>query len=351
MIPKVIIDPLVNILYASFYIEGFYQIYGKRNVKFSSKPFKKLSLKSRMAALDFVVIDTNGKNKKYIISFYDSYKIIKELYEWCDVYGSVNANFTLTTQAGGDTTKLVPLAPSFGVRIWSSFITTAYYALTNLIKGKISTKESFNYRNLLGRYKRMYRMRLPYHNYVEPKKVKTSKKYVFHLSTLWYNDEWNKNDEGVNKTRANFTRACKEIKDIDFEGGMVSQGATRSSEKLFSDCIYPHTVSMEEWMDKTKKSSVVFNTPAFWNCHGWKLGEYLALGKAIISTPLYNDLPAPLIHRKNIHIVEDNQQTMKETLILMVNDDKYREKLEENASEYWQQYGTPVKSLELLGIK
>lgn len=194
-------------------------------------------------------------------------------------------------------------------------------------------------------------MRLPYHNYVEPKKVKTSKKYVFHLSTLWYNDEWNKNDEGVNKTRANFTRACKEIKDIDFEGGMVSQGATRSSEKLFSDCIYPHTVSMEEWMDKTKKSSVVFNTPAFWNCHGWKLGEYLALGKAIISTPLYNDLPAPLIHRENIHIVEDNQQTMKETLILMVNDDKYREKLEENASEYWQQYGTPVKSLELLGIK
>ena len=148
MIPKVIIDPLVNILYASFYIEGFYCIYGRRNVKFSSKPFKKLSLKSRMAALDFVVIDANGKNKKYIISFYDSYKIIKELYEWCDVYGSVNANFTLTTQAGGDTTKLVPLAPSFGVRIWSSFITTAYYALTNLIKGKISTKESFNYRNL-----------------------------------------------------------------------------------------------------------------------------------------------------------------------------------------------------------
>ena len=40
---------------------------------------------------------------------------------------------------------------------------------------------------------------------------------------------------------------------------------------------------MNEWISKTKQSAIVFNTPAFWSCHGWKLGEYLAMGKCIIS--------------------------------------------------------------------
>ena len=82
----------------------------------------------------------------------------------------------------------------------------------------------------------------------------------------------------------------------------MSQGVGRSSDDIFKDCL-TKGVCMTEWMHKTKMSEVVFNTPAFWECHGWKLGEYLALGKAIISTPLSNDLPYPLEHGKNIYMI------------------------------------------------
>ncbi len=344
---KIIIDPLVNIYYASFYIYGFIKLYGKCNVKFHSEPFKNISLTSRTkGVLIFVVV--NGKEqRKYVINFDDSYKLDDELYDWCDVYGNVNTNYYLTPEKYHN--KLISIAPSFGIKLWS-LPKTVYYAFTNLLKSKRCARATLNTRNFLGKYKRMYKLRVPYSNYRS--KIKQPEgHYVFHLSTLWYNDEWNKNDEGVNKTRANFIRACKQIQGLVFEGGMVSQGADRSSEKLFSDSIYASTVSMNTWMKKTKESAVVFNTPAFWNCHGWKLGEYLAMGKCIMSTELSNDLPVPLEHGKNIHIVENKQEAMKEAIAYILNHREYRLRLEQGAKSYWEQYGAPIAALNLLGIK
>ena len=97
--------------------------------------------------------------------------------------------------------------------------------------------------------------------------------------------------------------------------------------------------------------SFSFNTPAFWDCHGWKLGEYLALGKAIISTPLSNDLPAPLIHGQHIHIIPDSsKESIREAVVLLINNPDYRENLEKNALNYWNEFGNPEKSLNLLGL-
>ena len=39
---KIYIDPSTRILYASYYIEGFYEVFGRKNVSFSDKYFKKL---------------------------------------------------------------------------------------------------------------------------------------------------------------------------------------------------------------------------------------------------------------------------------------------------------------------
>ena len=94
---------------------------------------------------------------------------------------------------------------------------------------------------------------------------------------------------------------------------------------------------------------MVFNTPAFWNCHGWKLAEYLALGKAIVSTDLSNDLPAPLVNGENIHITDNSQEAIGKSILFIMNNIEYRDKLGNNARRYWEKYGTPVKSLELLG--
>lgn len=190
-------------------------------------------------------------------------------------------------------------------------------------------------------------MNRPYYTDLQPETSRND--YIFFCSTLWYNDEWNRNDATVNARRASFIRACKEIDGICFEGGFVALGK-RSSTDLFSDCLSSTSYPYQTWLQKTKESALVFNTPAFWDCHGWKLGEYLALGKAIISTPLSNDLPAPLTHGVNIHFVENDKESMKEAIRFIMAHPEYKEKLEQGAKGYWDKYGTPVKSLDLLGI-
>ena len=329
----VVVDSDCNIAYSSFYIQGLYSLFGKRNVRFGRIEGKP----ANMGNLSFVLRREGEREKKYTISLVDSYKINESLYAWCDVYGSVNANYAKTPSEFHE--KLVALCPSFGIRLWN-LPCLAAYALCGCSESQIPFKKR------LGKLVRMFR-RPVYEDYCSSE---VSDHFVFFLSTLWYSDEWNKNDEGVNARRANFIRACKELGGVCFEGGLVSQGKERSSEDLFADCL-TEAVPMKEWMEKTKRSALVFNTPAFWDCHGWKLGEYLAMGKCIVSTALSNDLPAPLEHGVNIHFVDNTQEAMKAAVSHILDHPEYAAILGQGAKEYWERYGSPIASLRLLGIE
>jgi glycosyltransferase involved in cell wall biosynthesis len=271
----------------------------------------------------------------------------------------VNANFEHYPKQNYP--KQVSLVPSFGIRIFSLF-ETIYFSTSNLAKGfkDILNNNSYNittqkyeksyFKNVIRHilnYLKNYFKRLPLEAYNNQTTIKSN--YIFFLSTLWYSNDNNKNDEGVNRRRANFIEACKEIGNIAFEGGLFA--GKSSSPELFKECLTYEKISLNNWIKKTKESILVFNTPAFWNCHGWKLGEYLALGKAIISTPLSNDLPVPLIHGEHIHIINnDSPEEMKKAILYIANNDEYRKKLETNVKAYWKKFGTPQKSLELLGL-
>ena len=338
---KVIIDPLYHPLYATFYLKALIEKFGKRNIVFSRKPFEKLKA-PEVFCFNFV-IENDGKEQKYSIDHCDSDRILDtDSYHWCDVFGKVNTNWAKTPKA--QFPKLVSLLPSFGVRAFGTWQSLLHLSKI-LFKAKFNVT---NFKKFVGKYKRLWQNRLFLEEYENT--VFAGENYVFHLSTLWYNDEWNKNDEGVNRVRANFIRVCKRLPNIRFEGGLLS----KTNNPLFEDVIYrsDRQMSINEYVTKTKKSVFVFNTPSFWNCHGWKLGEYLAMGKAIISTPLSNDLPYPPEHGINIHFLKnDSEEELENAINQIVNHLDYRKKLETGAKKYWETYGTPEKSLELLGIK
>jgi len=333
---KVIIDSKVNVYYASFYIKGLYYLFGEKNIVFKSMPFKETN--DEDGNLNFIVFD--NKLTKYSISLDDSYLIKKKCYEWCDVYGSVNANMNETPIEYKN--KLVSLAPSFGIKLWS-IKNTIYFAISNYIKLNKKT----NFKKFIGKYKRQYLLRLPLEMYFHtiPKK-----NYIFHISTLWQSDEWIDNDEFVNKKRAVFIETCKSIDKIKFEGGFYYSGNFILNER-FKKLIFNDFMPISNYILKLHQTILVFNTPAWLNCNGWKLGEYLALGKAIITTSICNDLPSPLLHGINIHFVEDSEEHIKSAILYILNNDDYRIKLETGALNYWNQYCTPIKSLELLGIR
>jgi len=331
---QIIIDPFTNVYYASFYIQGLIDAVGKSNVHYRTEPF--LQLSNRLYNFNFILY-RDEKAIKVSVDFEDFNTIHQECYHWCDVYGKVNTNWTKTSKK--DYPKLISLAPSFGIRVWNIYETTCY-AIINLIKTGTFTRA----RKFFGKYKRQYALRLPISAYQPGVSMDN---YIFHVSTLWYNDESNKNDENVNGTRADFMEICRSLPGVVFEGGFYY---TRQHElnPRFKELVFTDYLSVHTYLQKTKDSCVVFNTPAFWNCHGWKLGEYLALGKAIISTPLVNDLPEPLVHGENIHFIGNNKQEMEEAVSLLVRDKAYRNKLEQGARAYYLRNATPDKIFELI---
>jgi glycosyltransferase involved in cell wall biosynthesis len=354
---KVIIDPRSNYSYGSFYVYGLEVLVGKRHISYNLSPFAEL--KDLGNDLRFIIIEGNIKTK-YFIHANDSYKLSEENYNWCDVYGCVNANYTHYPKERYP--KLVSLVPSFGIRLDQSICKVLFdagiqltsnwsYVLNRKEWNKILKKEECNkiqnLKHYFGRRYKAWKNRLPLSYYENIDNSKDN--YIFFLSTLWYSDEWNKNDEGVNLRRAHFIRACKKILGDNFEGGLL--GDAYSSNSIFEDVFVTQRETFASWIKKTKESTLVFNTPAFWDCHGWKLGEYLAMGKCIISTKLSNDLPYPLEHGVNIHFVENTEESMAEAIEYILSHQEYRHKLELGAKEYWSKYGTPISSLKLLGIE
>lgn len=199
---------------------------------------------------------------------------------------------------------------------------------------------------MLGKYKRQYFLRLPLNAY-SPHKVETN--YIFHVSTLWQSNVWVNNDESVNKLRAMFMDTCKSIKSINFEGGFYYNGK-HGLNKSFEHLIFKKFMNVAEYIQKTRQSTLVFNTPAWLNCKGWKLGEYLALGKAIISTDLQNEMPESLVHGENIHFVAQDLHDLKDSILLICNNKKYREKLSNGAHNYHLRNCTPAAVIKKLCI-
>lgn len=324
---KVLIDSYSDIQYASFYIYGLYQVYGRKNVTFSSMYFKKFKHNNHFFA--FVIID-NENSKKVIIDYTDSSKIVSEALNWCDVYGKINLD-----KSKEHTSKIIAIGPSFGNQIYS-FIETLWFAFTNFLRAykRIPNKKKF-----LSDYKAQYK-RPKFSDYSSES---TKANYVFFMASLW------KQENTVNNYRANFIKSCRTNKRIEFEGGFAPR--TKNDIEGFEGLTSNSRMPMNDYLTKLKQSIIAFNTTAVKKCHGWKLAEYLCLGKAIISTPLTRVLPDVLKDQVQLLFTDGSIDDITNKVNEVVFNPKLRRQLEENSKTYFEQYLAPkqiIKSLTAL---
>ena len=95
------------------------------------------------------------------------------------------------------------------------------------------------------------------------------------------------------------------------------------------------------FLNQTKKSFMVFNTPSVGGCNGWKLAEYLSMGKAIISTPLVRVMPEKFTDLQHYLITDGSIQDLEQKIQKLSEDDELRERLERNAKNYYDQVLSP----------
>lgn len=343
---KVFIDPSSQIYYASFYIKGLYDVFGKKNVSFSSHYFKNLRRNEGRNAYDvyfaFVVIN-NDKISKFVIDFADDASDInRSAYKWADYYAKVNINKSFRLYYAYDKTvdydKIIQLPPYFGIKIWN-LSETIYHCLVNYIK-------SYN-NKCVGLYSYIKDYVMQYIHRSDLKFYENSANdvidnYVFFASNLW-------NIDGCNNTtniiREKFVKACIDNNKINFEGGFIipqNHPLTEEFKKYSINKRYPiHT-----YLNKIKRSVLAFNTPAVHYCHGWKLGEFFCLGKVIISTSFSNQIPEGIIDKKNILFVDS--ENIGEVINKIFDNDEYKHYLRKNAKEYWKNYACPQSVIKKL---
>jgi len=324
---KVFIDFNCNILYSSQYIDILRSDY---KLSYKKSPYNAIKQKENLFLFS---LNDRGKHFNFVIDFADSPTINLEAYGWSDAYGKIN--FNLISGNYPDTSKIVKISPSFGVKIWEKY-TALYYAILNILR----YYPGINIKKLLSGYL-MQRNRLSLSEYT---RYKSDKNYIFFASTLWNKENHCYEESETNNFRADFIRSCKSIDSINFEGGF----APNIDNAVYPDLFMPARISIQDYIEKTRRSACVFNTPAVFSCHGWKLGEYLALGKAIISTPLKNELPVPLEHGLNVHFISGDKDEIREAVRRICTDDHYRITLENGAYKYWLTYGHPKNAINEL---
>ncbi|OMQ09888.1 hypothetical protein [[Flexibacter] sp. ATCC 35103] len=319
---KVYIYGLCDVFYDGYYIQGIKEIY--KDFEFNISKFPDFPEETFA-----FIIEGNNYSKKIIIDSKDSGQIDLISLEWCDVYGKVNYNTNSLPVADHD--KIVAIGPSFGIKIWNLF-ETLYYGTFNFIRFKNSI---VNKRGFAANYWRQYkRFRLKKYHLTQ-----SSSNEVFFLNSIW------KKENETNNNRALFIETCKNNKNIDFEGGFVSR--TNGDNLGFDALIYSQIIPLKTYLKKLKNSAFVFNTPAVLSCHGWKLAEFLALGKAIISTSHYNKLPADLINEKHLLYAESKDEINK-AIEKLTTDISFKRKLEFESRNYFETYLVPQKVIKRL---
>ncbi len=340
---KVYIDPRCDIRYAVFYIYGLYKLLGKNNVKFSARYTSLISFNESKFVIDRILlcvfVEKGEIVKKVAIDSRDPRSILESAYDWCDIY--YKTNYCSKHDEGKYSKKLLLLPPSFGFRLWNPIMT--------IIKGICNTLLAYrtkNYGNLsdLKVTFRNYLWLIVRRNYLSEyiRNINSidinEKRYAFLIVSLWNYEEC---IQHTNKLRYHFV--CKLIanKDIDFEGGFVVHSLSAKIPDGWEPLCFNRRVKSSEYIQKSKKSFCVFNTPAVRDCHGWKLPEFLAMGKAIISTPLSNDLPVPLEDGKEILIVNDEKE-LGNAIDRLLTDNETRLKMERCSRAYWDNIANPI---------
>lgn len=262
------------------------------------------------------------QNKRILIDAMDEPTINNECFSWCNFYAKVN--YSVEHLPENNSSKIIPIGPSFGIKLWSPF-----YAGINAIKNFLITRPMKKYtHDFFANYYRqaVYRIRETQYIYEIP-----DDNYIFYVSSLW------KRSTNTNNYRLRFINCCKDIDDIHFEGGFISRTDVPGYDQYTID----HRYNINEYIEKSKRSVLVFNTPVVGDCHGWKLAEFLALGKAIISTPFLREMPVDLVHGTHIHITDGSVDSIKNAIQIIRSDRGYRESLENNARQYYLDHLQP----------
>jgi hypothetical protein len=321
---EICIYPAFNARYYSPYIQGLRALVGSSRLRYTTEGFPTFGT-------DCLALRITGPDERKIyIHSNDMPELDEQGLAWCDVFGKVNLDQTLVPERYRS--KVMAIGPTFAVRVWGPVVAEAMGIRNSLLSRGVVR----NLRQHLANYRGQYLSRVAEDAYqASPSRPN----YIFFNAALW------EREPEANALRARFMDAIRSLPGISFEGGLSPRDSARGTDDFRApgyESYLCRRYTPEEYLAKTRVSSVVLNNPAYRDCHSWRLGEYLALGKAIVSTPIVRAVPSPLVHGVHIHYVDGSVESLQAAVRKISGNGTYRRTLERNARAYYDEYLAPT---------
>lgn len=131
-------------------------------------------------------------------------------------------------------------------------------------------------------------------------------------------------------------------------GGYCSSGIESNPVALEK---YPHLIIPSEqtvrgnYIHAMKQADICIATTGLHKSIGWKMGEYVAASKAIISEPLYYEVPGDFVTGKN-YLEFSSVEECLEQVKLLINEPKRIYEMQKENEMYYKKYGNPLKMIE-----
>ncbi len=159
--------------------------------------------------------------------------------------------------------------------------------------------------------------------------------------------------EDLNAFRIACIRHAKKAYGATFIGGVIDSPYAR---RCCSDCILtdPRQTRRHRYLDTVRSSAVCVTTSGLHGSTSWKFGEYVAMGKAIVSEPLHYAVPGELAAGRH-YMTFSTVEQLQAAIDLLRNDMATRSRMEEdNRRYYWNWLRADrliTKTLQAAGIQ
>lgn len=142
----------------------------------------------------------------------------------------------------------------------------------------------------------------------------------------------------IDEMRAEIIRRLRKEFGNNFVGGFT---AREYAKKNFPDCILDESVTNRiNFMNLVKQSDICISTMGLWESNGWKLGEYVAASKAIVSERLRYSVTGDFLPEKNYLEFTSADQCIEQT-VRLANDKELMFQMKTNNHDYYKSFLRP----------
>lgn len=146
----------------------------------------------------------------------------------------------------------------------------------------------------------------------------------------------------INDMRAECIRLLRKEFGARFIGGFAPSAY---AAKLYPDCVLPASVTKRKnFLALTKRAAICVTTMGLHQSNGWKLGEYIAASKAIVSERLRYTVPGDFAADTNYLEFTTAADCLSQVAALAADPDRIAN-MQANNHRYYQQYLRPDSSV------